>query len=277
MKLLLATLLLLPSLALAQVPLFSQLTNARGIGMGGAYRGLGLGADATLGNPASLAALKTYQVELTGDWDFGLKDGYGGLSIRDSQTSDVGAGLDYHFLSIHDAAGNRRSAHLGTLALGFPLAKAVLLGVAGKYLYLPGDGAKISAATVDAGLVVQPVEGLSVGFSGHNLVDTHHAELARFYSGQLGYTAGLFSAEFDVSGDPGRDGGFKPLYNVGAEYVVSSSYPLEAGFAADTLTGARYVSGGVGAFGEGGGVDLAYRHQTNGDGRLLVLTLRLQM
>lgn len=274
MRSLLATLLLLPSLALAQAPTYSELTNARGVGMGGAYRGSGLGADAVLGNPAALAALKVYQFELTGAWDPKLHEGFGGVSIRDSQTSDVGAGADYHYLSVHDAAGNRRNAHLGTIAFGFPLAQAVLLGASGKYLYAT-DGKNISAATVDAGLVVQPMEGLSIGLSGHNLVNTHHVELSRYYSTQLAYTAGLFSAEFDVSGDPGRDGGLAPLYNVGAEYVLGSAYPLEAGFTSNTLTGAKYVSGGLGVFGEGGGLDLAYRHQTNGNSRLIVLTLRL--
>jgi hypothetical protein len=33
----------------------------------------------------------------------------------------------------------------------------------------------------------------------------------------------------------------------------------------------------VGVFGDGGGLDLAYRHQTNGDGRLIELTFRIQM
>jgi hypothetical protein len=277
MKSLLPILLFIPGLALAQVPGFATLTSARGIGMGGAFRALGMGADATLGNPASLETNQAYQFELTGGWDPGLKEGLGGLTIRDSTQQGVAAGIDYHYLSLHDAAGNRQSAHLGTLAVAFPLSQSVLLGVSGKYLYVPSDLSKVSAATLDAGFLVQPTPGLFVGLSGHNLLDTHHAELARFYSAQVGYTAGMFSAEFDVSGDPGSDLGFNPLYNVGAEYVAGQAYPLELGFAADTLTGAKYVSGGVGFFGQGGGLDLAYRHQTNGDGRLLMLTLRLSM
>jgi hypothetical protein len=231
MKALLALLVLVPSLALAQVSAFSTLASARGIGMGGAFRGLGLGADATLGNPASLLANKSYQFELTGAWDPGLHEGFGGITVRDSSTTSTAAGLDYHFLSLHDALGNRVSAHLGTLAVAFPLSQAVQLGVAGKYLYVPRDVDKVSSATVDVGLLVQPTDGFFLGLSGHNLVNTHHAELSRFYSGQVGYTAGgVFAAELDVSGDPWRDGGFDPLYNVGAQYVAGPAYPLELGY-----------------------------------------------
>src|SRR4051812_1048152 len=111
MRLTLLLSVLLPSLALAQaVDLssfnYNQLTDARGFAMGGAYRVLGSSADATDANPASLLSFKSYQVELTGGWDPSQHNGMGGLTFRDSQTTDVGAGLSYHLLSLKDAAGD---------------------------------------------------------------------------------------------------------------------------------------------------------------------------
>jgi hypothetical protein len=270
---------LLPSLVLAQTAdsafNYNQLTDARGFAMGGAYRVLGSSADATDANPASLLAFKSYQVELTGGWDAKTHDGLGGLTFRDSQTSEVGAGLSYHLLSLKDALGNGHLSHVGTLALAIPVSQQVSLGVSGKYVH--ASDAHISAGTMDLGIDVQPAQGLFIGVAGHNLVNTNHPELARFYSAGVAYTQTIFAAEFDVTGDPGRDGGFKPTYSVGAEAVLGQEVPLRAGFQSDTLSGAKYVSAGLGFFGEGGALDLGYRHRTDASGETLLLSLKLQM
>ena len=255
---------------------FDQLTDARGFAYGGAYRILGIGADATDGNPASLLAQKTYQIELTGGWDANRHNGMGAVAIRDSQTSDVGAGVSYHYLSLKDALGNSHSAHVGTLALALPFSDAVYLGFAGRFVH-EADLPHINAATMDVGLEVQPAKGLFVGLSGHNLINTHHPELARYYVTGLGYTQGIFAAELDVSGDPWREGGFKPRYQVGAEAVVASAMPVRLGFDSDTLTGAKYVSGGLGFLSEGGSIDVAYRHRTDSNGEVVVVTIKMQM
>jgi hypothetical protein len=272
---------LIPSLALAQAVdsssfHFDQLADARGFAMGGAYRVLGISADATDANPASLLALKTYQIELTGGWDFSRHNGLGGLVFRDSQEESVAAGLGYHYLSLKDAAGNAHAAHESTLAIAFPIADAVSLGLSGKYVH-QSELPHINAATMDVGIDVQPMKGLFVGIAGHNVIDTNHPELARFYSAGIGYTQGLFDAEFDVTGDPWRDGGFKPTYSVGAEAVAGQTVPLRAGFQSDTLTGEKFISAGIGFFSEGGSIDFGYRHRTDAKGEVLVVSLKIQM
>jgi hypothetical protein len=45
----------------------------------------------------------------------------------------------------------------------------------------------------------------------------------------------------------------------------------------DNITGQRYLSGGLGFFIEGNGVDISYRHELDGfHGRLIAITIKLQ-
>src|SRR5690349_12791750 len=86
--------------AQADVDDLRDLQIARAYGMGGAYRALGLGTEAILGNPAAMALWKMYRMEVHGSWDAKGHDAFGGVSVMDGKTSDLAAGLDYHFLSL---------------------------------------------------------------------------------------------------------------------------------------------------------------------------------
>jgi hypothetical protein len=267
-------LLALPLPALAQVSV-RDTAHARSIGMGGAYRALGLGADALLGNPASMSLLKAYQIELTGAYDFAARDGYGILALRDSSTSDLAAGLNYQFLAMGTPAA-RRFGHLATLGISFPIGNALIIGASGKYFNQSG-AARANAGTMDVGLAVRPGGGLVIGLGAHNVVDTTQPELARFFTGSLAYLGSSFNVALDVRSTLRGDTG-APMLNLGGEYMFGQSFLARLGYAHDFFTSQNFGSIGVGFFGEGGGVDLAYRHEFgNLDGRLLTLTARLQM
>jgi opacity protein-like surface antigen len=252
--------------------------SARTYGMGGAYRALGLGTEAVLGNPASIALYKMYRMELHGSWDAAGKDTFGGLSVMDAKTSALAAGLDYHLLSLRTGAG-RTTAHFTTLALAFPITPGVLIGSSVHYLRARGGPFDANATTVDAGLLLRFSDSFTVGFSGHNLIDTKNAELTRYYSGHAGFIAGMLVLGADVRADFETRESSVFTYGVGLEYYLGQSFPVRLGYTYDGFNEASQLGLGLGfVTDEGGGIDLGYRHDFGGEkGRVLALTIKMQV
>lgn len=264
---------LFASNAFAQnAPNLRDLMSARSLGMGGAFRALGLSGDAVIGNPAAMSAFRRYQIEVSGGWDIGNHSAFGSGTVVDSQTSTLAAGLDYHFVHL-DKEQNGRNANFGTLALALPLANALHLGVSAHYLFMPSSPS-VKALTGDAGLIVKlgPVQ---IGASGHQLFG-NHPELPRYFAFAAGYSSGPLSAEADVRAEFDRKPKAAYLVSGGMEYLFASSTPLRLGYAYDSADGGQYLSTGTGLFSGGNGIDVAYRHQVNGPSRYLVFTLRMQ-
>ncbi|WP_224365926.1 hypothetical protein [Hyalangium versicolor] len=263
--------------AQAEVEDLREIQSARGYAMGGAYRALGLGTEAILGNPAAMALWKTYRMELHGSWDTHGKDAFGGVSLMDAKTSDLAAGLDYHLLSLRSGAG-RTTGHFSTLGFALPLTPGVLIGASIHYLRLSGPRSA-NATTADAGLLLRFSEGLTAGFSAHNLIDTHNDELTRYYSGHVGYLAGNLALAGDVRAD--FETGEKTLftYSVGTEYLLGQSIPVRLGYTYDGFHKASRLGVGLGFLtGEGGGIDIGYRHDLGGEkARVLALSIKLQV
>lgn len=266
---------LVPSLALSQAEAdLRELMHARNYAMGGAYRALGLGAESVYGNPASLALYKRYQVELSGALDTSVPFGFGTLSVVDSATSDVAGGVSYHFVSLGRGEG-RTVAHLSTLSFALPLSGAVHLGVSGHHALFAG-ASEGNVLTGDAGLLIRPTPSLTVSFSGHNLIDTQREQLPRYFVLSSGLVAGLLSIAADVQSELGN--ALNPSYAAGIEYIVGQATPLRAGYTYDSRRGTHLVSAGLGLLTEGGGIDLAYRHELGGaQSRLFALTLKVQV
>jgi len=253
-----------------------NLFSARAYGMGGAYRALGLGTEAVTGNPAAMGLYKSYRVETTGAWNYGQKDAFFGATIMDANTSALAAGLDYHLVSIGRGA-DRVTAHLGTLAFALPLAESLYIGTSARYLMMDGRR-EANATTVDAGAILKLGQSFTLGFSGHNLIDTRNPELTPYYSGHLGYTSGLFTLAVDVRADFVTRPETTLTYSGGLEYILGQGFPVRAGYTYDGFTGGSRVGAGFGLMGQGGGVDLAYQHEFGGEeSRTLALTFKLQL
>ncbi|QSQ19763.1 hypothetical protein JY651_31325 [Pyxidicoccus parkwayensis] len=265
--------------ALAQpVEDLRDVMSARAYAMGGAYRALGLGAEAVLGNPAAMALFPAYRVEGTGAWDANQKEGLLGISVMDASMGRLAMGLDYHWVSL-GRGGARSSAHLSSLAAGLPLSQAVMLGAAVRYLRLSGESRYANSVTGDFGLLLRPAPNFMAGVSAHNLINTDNVELTRYYSAHLGFLTQQFSVAADVRAD--FDSGEKDTftYAAGLEYLVGQILPVRAGYTYDGFRKVSQLSTGLGFISEGGGgLDIAYRHDLGaGNGRLLALTIRLQL
>ncbi len=254
-----------------------DIQSARAYGMGGAYRALGLGTEAVLGNPAAIAMWKMYRMELHGSWDTTGKDAFGGVSVMDAKTSDLAAGLDYHIVSLRSGAG-RATGHFSTLAFALPITPGVLLGTSIHYLKM-SEPVRSNASTVNLGLLLRFSDSIALGFSAHNLINTQNVELTRYYSVHAGYLAGLLTLAADVRADfESRDRRIL-TYAVGAEYILGQALPVRLGYSYDGFQETSQLGVGLGFMTQGGGgIDLGYRHDLGGEkGRLVALSIKLQV
>lgn len=266
-------LLALPARA-EELPL-RDLTNARGYALAGAFRSLGLGAEAVGGNPAAMSLFRAYRIELSGGWDTENKDALAQVTLADSSSGALAGGVNYTLASVGRGA-ERRTVHLNTLALAFPLMERVLIGGSVRYA-VTNTTSRINAATGDLGLLFRLGDQLTLGVSGHNLIGTQHEELARYYSGHVGFLAGLLVVGGDVQAEFPSEGA-RLRYAVGAEYVAGEVFPLRAGFNYDAATGQKQIGAGVGILSPEGGIDLGFRQDLGGrQGRMVALTLKLQV
>jgi hypothetical protein len=189
-----ALLLLLASAAPAAAQY--DFVNARALGMGEALRGAATGAAGPLLNPAGMSLIRQYSIEA----DYGLRIEDLGhhvhVSIVDSITTRVAAGLYYNFvhatpqLSLNWAGGRLdnvtllREGHTAGLALSVPIGRYVILGATIKYLNyftqapLPQGTVpeqlqldRINGVSFDASLLLRFAEKFHATVIGYNLWD----------------------------------------------------------------------------------------------------------
>ena len=253
-----------------------DLSSARAYGMGGAWRALGTDASTGTGNPATVGALRSYRLETTGAWDWVGKDATAMVAVADASTSALAAGASYQLVSLGKGA-ERATAHLNTLALSLPLVESLLIGASGRYLVMNG-ARDANALTLDAGVLLRPSPRIAVGVAAHNLIDTKHVELTRYYSAHIGVLAGQLSLAGDVRADFRTEERKTFTYSGGAEYVLGENIPLRAGYTWDGFTRSSQLGVGLGVMTPGGGIDVGYRHDFGGEkGKLLSVSFKLQV
>jgi hypothetical protein len=269
-----------PALAQAPGP-FRDLVHARSLGMGGAYRALGLGLETVTGNPAAMSLYRRYIIELSGLWDFTSREAFGAAGVMDS-TNPLAAGVTYHLIAFGEV-NDRSLAHLNSLALSIPVTESLHVGASAHYLYATG-ALRANAVTGDAGVALRLGENLAVAVGGHHLIPTGHPELSTYWTGSASFIAGLVAAAADVRLEPRPN--LSPLWglNVGGEYVMGSGFPVRVGYSfvqraspgdPEVTALSHFLSAGLGYITEGGGLDVAYRHELTGVGRAVAVTLRI--
>jgi hypothetical protein len=268
--------LVLPLVASAQSsgPGMRDLMNASAFGTGGAFHAHGLGAETVIGNPAALVLHRRYQIELSGAWDASSKFAFANAAVVDSSSSELGAGVGYHLVTA-GRGETQRTTHLSSLALAFPVVPALSLGVAGRYAIATG-ASDIKGITLDAGLTIRPIQPLAIGLSGHNLIDFGNADFGRYAVLSAAFLGSVFNVSAEARSDfPSAEAPLKPIFSGGAEFLAGGAFPLRAGYTFDSAALAHFVSGGLGVYGDEGGVDVAYRHELGGSTQMLALTFKL--
>ena len=268
------------SLASAQVvgadgPDLRDLQSSRNMAMGGAYEALGYGAETIGGNPAGLSLYKRYQIEATGSWDVPQGYGFASVAIADS-TNPLTMGLSYHFATY--GGEQRRFAHLTTVAASYAFGDVIHIGLATRHHAIVGPP-NANSITINGGIIVRPVQWLTFGFSGHNLISVRNVDITRYFVASIGVQIfGQLTPAFDLRMDFNDPNGARLAYHAGLEWLIAEAVPLRIGYQYDDIAHHQYISAGVGWFNQGSGIDFAYRHEIGGtEGRLISLTLKLQL
>lgn len=272
---------------------FRDLLHARSFGTGGAFRALGLSGDAVGGNPAAMTLYPRFQTELSGAMEFDGRLAFGTLSVMDSSSNKLAAGVSYTFAQL-GAGDYARTLNMETFAFAMPVAPWLHFGVSARHVLMSGSfkgpsgplgSPRKNAITGDAGLILRIGQIFNLGVSAHNLIDTRHPELSRYFVASGGLVMNMFALSADVRADfgalpagaaPDADPGSSPVlgWSVGAEYILGV-VPVRAGFQSDPILGARYLSGGLGLMTDTGNIDIAYRHQLDGSARLVAISVKL--
>ncbi len=256
-------------------PIFTRVLHARSLAMGGTYGAQGRAGDSIFGNPASMSLLPVYRVALSGGWSPDSKAGLANVSLVDSKSGPVAAGLSYNFVSAGRGV-DRRDAHITTVATSLPLFDFLLGGFSTHYVVMNG-ARNANAMTVDGGLVLRFGEMFQLGASGHNLIPIHNPDLPLHWRGSLGLAFQVLNLTADLRMEPDRAVSIYDL-NAGLELTFISWLPLRGGWSTDFSDGSHTVSGGLGFDWGSGGLDFAYR-QTVGPSpeRQLAATLNVLM
>lgn len=248
-------------------------TTTRALGLANNMSASASGTSAIYHNPAGIASAMMYAVDAGYYYD-NADNGHGAeINIVDMKSNEyVGAalGMQYQYASPESAGRHFVSARLG---IAVPLANNILsLGVSGIYNYMKYNGEKVvSQFTMDAGLIVRPIEWLSIGVSAQNLIVGGEDDwmprmiTAGVAVGSLDWgVSAMFDASFNLSAEDIANSG---SYGVGVEYTLKNLIPIRAGYRYE-MGGHHVAAAGLGyRHGTGFfGLDLAYQHhfgQTN--------------
>lgn len=250
---------------------------------------LGSGARASAGsttalaqNTAALTSSRAYHLESTVAHGFGSGQWSFGAAIVDSMTNKLAAGFGARAVLGPDGG---YSGWDGRVGLGFPLADALSIGVAGRYLDLScnqqcgalGDGAEMADGfTLDASVLLAPAPWLRLAALGYNLIDRESALVPTRAGGSASISVGeALVLGADVLADLTTYDRARWIAGGGIEYLAGGQIPIRAGYEYDEGRRQHSLSAGIGYVDQRVGVDVAVRHALRGDdGTSLVAGLR---
>ena len=245
------------------------LSTTRGYGVANAMCASASGTSAVWHNPAGIAEAIMYSVDASYLYDHETSGHGVEVNVVDSKTNEyVSAGLGF----LYEYGKPDESQHLinARFGLAVPLAdRLISLGVTALYSYLRYNDEKVvSQFSMDAGIIVRPLEWLTIGFAAQNLIVGSNADyMPRIIS--FGIAAGSieygFNVMFDASFNPNAENiGKSADYSVGAEYLLKKLVPIRAGYRYEA-DNHHVLAVGLGYRDSGGlfGIDLAYQHHFN--------------
>jgi hypothetical protein len=278
-----AALLALPGVALG----FADFVGSRGLAMGQAGRADARGDQGPLWNPAGMSLARLYTV----DGEYGFITRGGGhaarLSVVDSTSAfKLAGGLFYGYRTASPAGLPKLTGHEAGIALSYPFADRVLIGVTAKYLNLSGgvepDGKPDhSGFTADAGITVRAGSMVTIGFAGYNLRELSTVQAPR----SLGYGVAVQPTpdltlvadgyhDFTTT-DPLR--GTTTTVSGGAEYVLQRRIVFRVGGGRDGGREHGFLTGGLAALSELGSLDFGVRQDVSGDAKLTFIAAGVRL
>lgn len=247
---------------LSEPTLGGQFQSARSLAMGNAQRAIAVFSDAVLMNPAAMSLSKSYALEAGYAWSQAPNAHRMNLSVIDSDTTVVAAGVAYQFERRIKA--QNLDVHRLSFAASYAY-KFFYVGVTMRYMEAnraeavpeeiktelpvpPANTPYRSYINGDVGILLKPIQYLSLAAVGYNLVyNKKNQELSPIALG-LGAAAHIKSltVAFDALLDFQSLGKTAPRYHLGGEYTIAKMIPLRAGFIADRLGDDYFWSVGTG-------------------------------
>ena len=181
------------------------------------------------------------------------------------------------------------------MALAFPLADQIAIGLAGRYLRLSqsvangpfgnslvSDGTRDDAVfnkfTFDAGVTIKPITGLYLGVVGHNLTNPGSSFAPTTLAGGVGFMKeNLFAVEANGLADFTTWKGTRGRFMTGGEVVLVDHVPLRAGYRYDAGTQTHAVSGGLGFKDKKWAVEAGVRRDVAGDHPMTLFSISLRV
>ena len=261
---------LVPSTARAGID--DEFAGDRSYAMGGAHRGVGTSNDTLVLNPAGMALVRRYAVELQYGYSPFDRLSHINTSVVDSKTSPVAGGLGF----THDRGdANEVDAGLTRFYLGaaYAISSGIGFGVTSRYVRgsYKNDGVarNVSLYNVDVGLMALIAEGLALGATYSNVIryseKLDRALLPSRLAFGLGYSPNELTLAFDLDMDVGR-AQRNLTYHAGAEYLLQRTFPIRLGYERspfvrkDGSAGQEnLLSAGLGWVNQGGAIEIAYR------------------
>lgn len=295
----LAPLALLALLALlgAEAARAQDFIGTRALSLGEAYRAIATGNDAIYMNPAGIAQIPRYSPELHYNFNLDKEDHQVDLSVVDSKTTMVAAGLGYTFQG-RELTRRLTLQHTATLALAYPLFPQLFtVGVGLKYVNISDAivGNYMNALSADVGLLATLPGGVSLAAVGYNLIPIRSTDIPLSAALAAAWDLGPLSAlifgggpsagpVIDASGalrQPGLGAFRGPLSNLvltadwyinfftldgpqsrisaGVEYLLLDLVPLRAGYQWNQEEANHLVSIGAGFILPYFGFDVAFQ------------------
>jgi len=174
----------------------ADVPGARAVGMGEAMRAVPSGAEAPLLNPAGMSLARQYVIEAMYGFRVESLGHQAHVSVVDSVTAKLAAGLFYTFvyetpkLGFKWAGGQvdsttiTRTGHAAGLALSYPLGDRFIIGATVKYLHLDSTAPlppmtvppqitldTVNGVTFDVGMILRLGDKFNIGLVGQNLWD----------------------------------------------------------------------------------------------------------
>jgi hypothetical protein len=265
--------LLLPAVAEAVPPLYlpDDVTGARSIGMGDAFRGVGTSNDAIAENPSTLPFSQHYEITGFFAWDTQAPAAYWNGSIADA-TLPLAVGLSYTHVGsgtgdgvTPDATGRYVGANY-RLALAYPISQMISIGAGVNWLVYGGDiglgNRGVNAVTATAAAALKLSDMFTITAIGYNLipVETPIAPLRVALGAAFG-TDTSFRIDVDGVATLGTSDAFD--IHVGGEYFAAGMLAIRAGYFYSGLTETSMGSVGLGLIFPAFAVDAAYRNSIN--------------
>ncbi|MCP4675747.1 MAG: hypothetical protein GY854_09625 [Deltaproteobacteria bacterium] len=262
--------------------------NPRPIGLGGTLRASPSGTTGIYMNPAVLAMVPLYHIELMYQYTGEEQKHMGGLAVVDSITTFIAAGLAFNYSGIRQ----QRTEHDefdGRLALSGGIGDVFFIGLTGRYIHveqnkssnkwgpigkpaLPASGSQqVDGFTFDAGTAFRLGDVVTLGVVGYNLSNTGSV----FAPLELGGGVGLHLLKMlliEVNGVVDFTSHTDPAWDLhfGTELFLARRVAIRAGYIYDIYYNLHTVTAGLGYVDTHFSLDVGFQHEIIEEGRMLL-------